>query len=115
MKNVRFVKPIRFVIVLSLAFVMALTISAIAFGGGSGSAADAGYGNPGAAAYTTYCAGCHGTNGKDGTVAKSNIAGENADKIIKKSRSGKGNMPAFGTDVVDDATMKALGNYVAGM
>jgi len=108
----------RVVFIVALAVVVLLSLSVLAFGkgGGSGSAAGATYEQYiGAQAYATYCAGCHGADAKKGSLAPSHLAGQNADKIAKKTRSGKGNMPAFGPNVIDDATLKALASYVSGL
>ena len=84
-------------------------------GDSSGSAAGSTYGSIGAQAYNTYCAGCHGVDGKKGAGASSHLGGQSADKIYKIARSGKGNMPAFGRNVIDDSTLRALANYASSL
>ncbi len=88
---------------MSLALVLLLGVSVVAFGGSDGSAV-----------YGQYCAGCHGSDGQ-GTAFGPDIQGESAGEVAKVTRSGDDEMPGFDSSVISDEDLAALSAYVAAL
>ncbi|MCL1594309.1 MAG: c-type cytochrome [Actinomycetia bacterium] len=82
--------------------------------GGSGD--DDGHGatvgsGDGPSVYTSFCAACHGPNGR-GTSLGPDIVGEESSEIFKVVRKGDGTMPAFSFQTLSDKQLAALADYI---
>ncbi len=94
----------RIAIAVCLGLTLVLSVSVIAFAGGS----------PGAAAFQQYCASCHGSDGQ-GTAYAPNIQGESPGDVVETARHGDDGMPSFPAGVISSSTLHAIGGYVSGL
>lgn len=68
----------------------------------------------GKAAYSAYCAACHGPEAQGTTVAGS-LPGHSADIIRRQVRSPMGQMPAFSESQLNDTQLEAIVTYIASL
>jgi len=61
------------------------------------------------------CSGCHGLNGEGGAGPALNQAELPADEITQVIRNGRGAMMSFGSDVLSDADLEAIIQYVQAL
>ncbi|MDH3292778.1 MAG: cytochrome c [Acidimicrobiia bacterium] len=61
--------------------------------------------------YAFRCAGCHGADGRGTTLAPYIL--DRADKVFRTVRRGDEPMPSFPPDVISDAELRALADYIA--
>jgi mono/diheme cytochrome c family protein len=63
--------------------------------------------------FSFYCAACHGADGR-GTALAPYIL-DRGDHVFKTVRRGDDPMPSFSPDVISDAELRALADYIAGL